>query len=353
MQKEILYLRHKLQKSLLHPEGPNVEEMPAQSDILKKLESYSQLDADVIKVTNIHKVLKAIMKLPATDYLNQYDIQGRSDDLLQEYLTTLQIAATAGKQLDANVFTRSGDTDGANLPWFDFADAVLLYWQIHKDLVNINVSARLHKWSEGGGDFRKLELYMSTYVNPKQDITFLTLEIRDKDKSTIRVTVPERPISSSPSWTYPIRAAIIQILAPTAISINKLVNNTFGGIIQVIFTTFVVLLCVFLYGFLALAVIFSLWRCVGGPSFESSTQQVQNRLVILGQNKRLKFLKLGSLHDSLDSIYQSRRFKVALDICRHGWHPEADRKKAAEEEDADRMERAVYVKSEGVDISES
>lgn len=191
------------------------------------------------------------------------------------------------------------------------------------------------------------------YIKPPREISLFTLEIRGKDKSTISVAVPERPISSSPSRTYPIRAAIIQILALTVAFVNDLFNNAFGSIIQVIFTTVAVVFAVFLYGFLALAFIFSLWRCLGGPSFEASTQRLQNRLVILSQNKRLEFLKIGSLHDTLDSIYQSQRFKTALNICRHGWHPEVDRKRAAEEEEADKMEKAIYGKSQGVDISKS
>src|SRR4051794_13120664 len=36
-----------------------------------------------------------------------------------------------------NISVRTGDTDGANLPWFKHADAVLLYWWIHRDTLQV------------------------------------------------------------------------------------------------------------------------------------------------------------------------------------------------------------------------
>lgn len=175
----------------------------------------------------------------------------------------------------------------------------------------------------------------SDNADSKAGALLLAVQIQGKDRSTITVTVPETPLSSSPSKTYLIRLAIIHVIAPTVVFVNGLLGNAFGSIIEATITALFVVFVVFVYGFMALAVVFSLWRCFGGPSFEDTVDEMQGRLERLSQNERLRFLKIDALRENLDLLCRNERFKAAINICRNGWHPERDRARAAEEEEAD------------------
>jgi hypothetical protein len=226
-----------------------------------------------------------------------------------------------------DVLMRTGDLDGANLPWFEFADSVLLYWWINKGENDLLFPVDVH-WT-GSDGVRKMEILVAG--QPGQ-APILTLEMQGKDASTLIVKAPERPLSSSPSRTYSVRVAIIHIIAPTAVFVNGLLGNAFGGIIESMVTALFVVLVIGLYGFVILAVVFSIWRCVGGPSFEVTVERVQGRLERLSQNERLQFLRIDALQEKLDLLCQNERFKVAVDVCRNGWHPERNATRDAEQE---------------------
>jgi hypothetical protein len=232
-----------------------------------------------------------------------------------------------------DVIARIGDADGANLPWFPFADSVLLFWWIHKEDLSLPISV---KWSREANGLHKMEIHAA---HPRNGL-LLTIEIRGPDPSAISVSTPEFPFSSSPSITYPVRVAIIHIIAPTAVFVNDLLGNAFGAIIESMVTAIFIVLVVVLYGFLILAVVFSLWRCFKGPSYEDTVTGIQGRLEKLSQNERLRYLKIDALREKLELLFQDERFKVAVDICRNGWHPERDRAMAAEKEEAD-MEKGL------------
>lgn len=242
------------------------------------------------------------------------------------------------EQID--ILVRIGDTDGANLPWFPFADSVLLFWWIHKEELSLPVSVQ---WRREAGGLIKLEVHIAAHP---WDDPLLTVEVRGKDTSTITVAVPERPLSSSPSMTYPIRVAIIHVIAPTAVIVNELLGNVLGAVIELVATALYIMLLLFMYGFMALAVVFSLWRCFRGPSFEDTVEGLQGRLGRLSQNERLRFLKIDALRENLDLLYQNKKFKAVINICRNGWHPERDRERVAEEEEAD-IEKGLNATGEG------
>ena len=261
------------------------------------------------------------------------------------------------------VYARIGDTDGANLPWFPFADSVLLYSWIQKEYLNFPVSVQ---WSMGKDGLAKMEVHTaiphgagededhendansadSDNADSKAGALLLAVQMRGKDKSTITVTVPETPLSSSPSKTYLIRLSIIHVIAPTAVFVNGLLGNSFGSIIEATVTALFVVFVVFVYGFMALAVVFSLWRCFGGPSYEDTVDKMQGRLERLSQNERLYFLKIDDLRENVILLCQNERFKAAINICRNGWHPERDRARAAEEGEAD-TEKGLNIDDSG------
>lgn len=110
---------------------------------------------------------------------------------------------------------RVGDTDGANLPWFPQADALLLFWQIHREYARVPLTIQ---WSaQEAGAVQKLDI--SFKERRHGDDALLSLKMWKNDTSSIRASVPLQPHSSSPSYTYPIRVAIIQALAPFSLLI--------------------------------------------------------------------------------------------------------------------------------------
>ncbi|GAP86183.1 putative pwwp domain-containing protein [Rosellinia necatrix] len=85
-EKEILFLRHRLQRGLLPREGsPLPDEMKQVSDFLAKLETFPDLDVSIIRVTKINKVLKAILKLDTIPKEEEFQFKPRSQTLLDKW----------------------------------------------------------------------------------------------------------------------------------------------------------------------------------------------------------------------------------------------------------------------------
>lgn len=85
-EKQVLYLRHRLQKGFLsRDQAPKDEDMANMSDYLKQLEAHEDLEAEVIKKTKVHKVLKAIIKLNSIPKEEEYAFKQRSNDLLTKW----------------------------------------------------------------------------------------------------------------------------------------------------------------------------------------------------------------------------------------------------------------------------
>jgi hypothetical protein len=109
--KSVLYLRHRLQKGFLsRDQAPKEEEMENMSDYLKQLEGHQDLEAEIIKKTKVHKVLKAIIKLNSIPKEEEYEFKKRSNELLTKWGGALAAETeTAG---EAPVAVESVTTNG-------------------------------------------------------------------------------------------------------------------------------------------------------------------------------------------------------------------------------------------------
>lgn len=112
---------------------------------------------------------------------------------------------------EVNATVRAGDTDGANLPWFPAADAILLFWEIHQEYASVPLTIQRPAAQEAGM-VHQFDIFLN---KPGHDNdALLSLKMVGNDTSSIKVSVPLQPHSSSPSYTYPIRVRIIRVLAP-------------------------------------------------------------------------------------------------------------------------------------------
>jgi hypothetical protein len=231
-----------------------------------------------------------------------------------------------GSKEKITVTARIGDQDGANLPWFEYADATLLYWWIDRDTIRIPVT--VHRSEEGGG-IHNLDLRIA---GSDHLVSSPLLSIQMKaNSSTIVATAPARPDSSSPSSTYPTRIVLIHIVAPIAVLVAGVVGiflSAFGDSLTVLFAAT-------MYGFLILAIIVSLWRCLGGPTLEDTVDRVHDCLDSWKENERLRRLPLDTFQDRLVQVYRNERVKAFLYVCANGWHPEREAARAAEKGQAD------------------
>ncbi|KAI9640806.1 hypothetical protein NHQ30_010646 [Ciborinia camelliae] len=104
-EKEILFLRHKLQKGLLtKDQEPKADEMQQMSEYVNKLEGYADLEVSIIRVTKINKVLKAILKLPVIPKEDEFQFKLRSQTLLDKWnrLLASEQVAPASTEAPAN-----------------------------------------------------------------------------------------------------------------------------------------------------------------------------------------------------------------------------------------------------------
>lgn len=89
--KEVLFLRHKLQKGLLtRDQLPKEDEVKVLSDYLVKLEQFPDLETEIIRKTKINKVLKAILKLDSIPKEEEFNFKPRSQTLLEKWNKLLQ-----------------------------------------------------------------------------------------------------------------------------------------------------------------------------------------------------------------------------------------------------------------------
>ncbi|KAL1870430.1 hypothetical protein Daus18300_005116 [Diaporthe australafricana] len=84
--KEVLFLRHKLQKGLLtRDQLPKEDEVKVLSDYLVKLEQFPDLETEIIRATKINKVLKAVLKLDSIPKEEEFNFKPRSQVLLEKW----------------------------------------------------------------------------------------------------------------------------------------------------------------------------------------------------------------------------------------------------------------------------
>ncbi|KAL4913811.1 hypothetical protein BDW62DRAFT_156926 [Aspergillus aurantiobrunneus] len=99
-EKEVLFVRHRLQKGFIsrdHP--PKEEEMNQMSTYFTKLEKLNDLEVSVIRETKIHKVLRMIIKLPNIPRDEEFNFRKRALDILSRWKNVLDSdRATPGQE---------------------------------------------------------------------------------------------------------------------------------------------------------------------------------------------------------------------------------------------------------------
>jgi hypothetical protein len=104
----VLYLRHKLQKGLVSREvPPKPEEMDTMAEHLSVLESHQDLEANIIRDTKAHKLLKVILKLKEIPRDVEFKFKERCTKLLAVWSKTL--AAADGDEPAAETATNGVD----------------------------------------------------------------------------------------------------------------------------------------------------------------------------------------------------------------------------------------------------
>lgn len=117
VQKEVLFLRHKLQKGLLTREQkPKEEEMQSMSDFITLLEKFGNLEVSIIRETKINKVLKAILKLDAVPREEEFQFKKRSQSLLDKWNKLLAGDASGAAASNGVSSNGNGNGDATNLP---------------------------------------------------------------------------------------------------------------------------------------------------------------------------------------------------------------------------------------------
>jgi hypothetical protein len=107
-EKEILFLRHKLQKGLLtRDQDIKEEDMKQMSEFVTKLEGYADLEVSIIRATKINKVLKAILKLNTIPKEAEFQFKPRSQTLLNKWNKLLESDAV-GPVATASSTTTNG-----------------------------------------------------------------------------------------------------------------------------------------------------------------------------------------------------------------------------------------------------
>ncbi|KAL2410816.1 hypothetical protein ABEF95_001954 [Exophiala dermatitidis] len=102
-EKEVLFLRHKLQKGFLsRDQAPQEEEMPQMSTFIKKLEGYNDLEVSIIRNTKINKVLKALIKLNTIPRDEEFQFRKRSIELLSQWNKILGAEPVDGTETSAD-----------------------------------------------------------------------------------------------------------------------------------------------------------------------------------------------------------------------------------------------------------
>ncbi|KAF5023921.1 hypothetical protein F66182_4001 [Fusarium sp. NRRL 66182] len=100
-EKEVLYLRHKLQRGLLtRDQQPQESEMKQMSEFVTMLENLKDLEVSIIRTTKINKVLKAILKLQTIPREDEFHFKDRSQALLDKW-NKLMVDETAAPAPDA------------------------------------------------------------------------------------------------------------------------------------------------------------------------------------------------------------------------------------------------------------
>ncbi|EHK26409.1 uncharacterized protein TRIVIDRAFT_229361 [Trichoderma virens Gv29-8] len=112
-EKEVLYLRHKLQRGLLTREQqPREDEMESMSSFINILEKFDDLEVSIIRGTKINKVFKAILKLDSIPREEDFKFKKRSQALLDKWNKLLASEPTPANGVNGAESKDSGKPAG-------------------------------------------------------------------------------------------------------------------------------------------------------------------------------------------------------------------------------------------------
>ncbi|OJJ46254.1 hypothetical protein ASPZODRAFT_142875 [Penicilliopsis zonata CBS 506.65] len=111
-EKEVLYIRHRLQKGFIsRDQPPKEEEMTAMSGYFAKLEAYDEVEVSIIRLTKINKVLRMIVKLSSIPRDEEFNFRRRAIDILSKWKTVLDsdtAATPAAEDKEKDVESKAG-----------------------------------------------------------------------------------------------------------------------------------------------------------------------------------------------------------------------------------------------------
>jgi predicted unusual protein kinase regulating ubiquinone biosynthesis (AarF/ABC1/UbiB family) len=88
-----------LQKGFVsRDQAPKDEDMADMADYMRQLEAHDDLEAEVIKKTKVHKVLRAIIKLDNIPKEEEFNFKQRSTELLNKWAGALAADSDAGEK---------------------------------------------------------------------------------------------------------------------------------------------------------------------------------------------------------------------------------------------------------------
>ncbi|KAJ6134271.1 hypothetical protein N7523_000593 [Penicillium sp. IBT 18751x] len=114
-EKEVLFLRHKLQKGFISRDAPpNEDEM---ATYFAKLEKHTDLEVSIIRSTKINKVLKMIVKLNTIPRDEEFNFRQRAMNILSSWKPVLDSGTPAGdKEAKPTTNGSSKEDEGADTP---------------------------------------------------------------------------------------------------------------------------------------------------------------------------------------------------------------------------------------------
>lgn len=256
--------------------------------------------------------------------------------------------------LEFKAVARLGDQDGANLPWFKFADSILLFWWIHRQSMDMRLTATWDLGEESDVPGVQSQICEILLFNPhahsgREPLLSIVTSMEQHGKDGAIVDVVSASLgeeSDSPTWTYPLRVAIILVLAPVSVFIDDWFGLLLPAGYSALVTVFVITLGILIYGFIILATVVSLWKCLRGPSLETTVGRVQGRLDMWRESGRYSWARIDVIQDGLDRIHEEARVQAVLRVCREGWHPERERERRLREQE----EEAEDIEKGGVKI---
>ncbi|KAJ5218262.1 uncharacterized protein N7498_000361 [Penicillium cinerascens] len=117
-EKEVLFLRHKLQKGFIsRDQPPKEDEMATMGTYFDKLEKHADLEVSIIRSTKINKVLKMIVKLNSIPRDEEFNFRHRAMNILSSWKAVLDSDTPAGdKDFKPTANGSSKEDEGADTP---------------------------------------------------------------------------------------------------------------------------------------------------------------------------------------------------------------------------------------------